>query len=393
MDIRFRTVWLLAAINAIAMSSVPMMMLIGSIIGAQLAPARQWATLPIAMMVIGTASAVVPATRCMQRLGRKRAFGLFIALGACACALLGQALALGSFVLFCVGAMGLGATAAALQQIRFAAMECVTLADAPTAASIIMCAGIVAAFVGPELALAGQHFSSVDYQGSFWLGAASLVAAGCLLMLYTPTRQPAARSTSMGRTSMALLRSPVMLLAIVAGASAFMVMSFVMTATPISMHFHHGHSMEDTKWVLQWHIAAMFLPSLFTPWLFRLVGIRGLMLAGLVCYSATIAIGLIDASVMGFWGQLVLLGIGWNFLFVTGTALLPTAYQEGEQFRAQALNDSVVFSSQAIASLSAGWAISTVSWQAILLLCTAPMAVLLGLLLWQTAFATGNASR
>jgi MFS family permease len=392
MDIRFRTVWLLAAINAIAMSGVPMMMLIGSIIGAQLAPARQWATLPIAMMVIGTASAVVPATRCMQRLGRKRAFGLFIALGAGACALLGQALALDSFVLFCVGAMGLGAAAAALQQIRFAAMECVALPDAPTAASIIMCAGIVAAFVGPELALAGQHLTSVDYQGSFWLGAASLVAAGCLLMLYTPARRPAARSTAAGRTAMALLRSPVMLLAIIAGASAFMVMSFVMTATPISMHFHHGHSMEDTKWVLQWHIAAMFLPSLFTPWLFRLIGIRGLMLAGLVCYSATIVIGLTDASVMGFWGQLVLLGVGWNFLFVSGTALLPTAYEEGEQFRAQALNDSVIFTSQAIASLSAGWAISTVSWQAILLLCTVPMAVLLGLLLWQMTFATGKAA-
>jgi MFS family permease len=384
MHIRFRTVWLLAAINAIAMSGVPMMMLIGSIIGAQLAPAEQWATLPIAMMVIGTASAVVPATRCMQRLGRKRAFGLFIALGACACVLLGQALALGSFVLFCAGAMGLGACAAALQQIRFAAMECVALPDAPTAASIIMCAGIAAAFVGPELALAGQHLSSVDYQGSFWLAAASLAVAGCLLMLYTPARQSAAHSTSAGRTSMALLRSPVMLLAIIAGASAFMVMSFVMTATPISMHFHHGHSMEDTKWVLQWHIAAMFLPSLVTPWLFRLINVRGLMLAGLVCYSATIAIGLIDASVMGFWGQLVLLGIGWNFLFVSGTALLPTAYQEGEQYRAQALNDSVIFSSQAIASLSAGWAISAVSWQAILLLCTAPMAVLLGLLVWQS---------
>ena len=135
-----------------------------------------------------------------------------------------------------------------------------------------------------------------------------------------------------------------------------MVMSFVMTATPISMHLHHGHSLEDTKWVLQSHIAAMFLPSLFTPWLFRLIKIRGLMLAGLACYCATIVIGLVDASVLGFWGQLVMLGIGWNFLFVSGTALLPMAYQPGEEYRAQALNDTVIFSSQAAASLGAGWA-------------------------------------
>jgi hypothetical protein len=173
------------------------------------------------------------------------------------------------------------------------------------------------------------------------------------------------------------------LLAIVAGSSAFIVMSFIMTATPIGMHLHQGHSLEDTKWVIQCHIAAMFLPSLFTTWLFRWINSRGLMLVGLVCYCGTIVIGLIDNSVMGFWGQLVMLGIGWNFLFVSSTALLPTAYQEGEQFKAQALNDSIIFSSQAFASLSAGWAISAVSWQALLLLCTLPMGMLLVLLLWQ----------
>ena len=87
-----KEVWLLAAINAIAMSSVPMMMLIGSIIGAELAPAEQWATLPIAMMVIGTALGVIPATRCMQHLGRKRALLLFVLVGICACLTLGEAM-------------------------------------------------------------------------------------------------------------------------------------------------------------------------------------------------------------------------------------------------------------------------------------------------------------
>ncbi|MBK6740785.1 MAG: MFS transporter [Haliea sp.] len=387
MNNRFATVWLLAAINAIAMSSVPMMMLVGSLIGAQLAPAERWATLPIAMMVIGTACGVVPATRTMQRLGRRTTLGIFIAIGIIACAVLGQALAMHSFVLFCAGSCLLGVTAAALQQTRFAAMECVPLADGPVAASIIMCAGIVAAFAGPELAVRGQYLSAVEFQASFWLGAACLLAAGALLCLYTPAHRPATQPSADRRTSLALLGNPTLLLAVVSGASAFMVMSFVMTATPISMHLHHGHSLEDTKWVLQSHIAAMFLPSLFTPWLFRLIKIRGLMLAGLACYCATIVIGLVDASVLGFWGQLVMLGIGWNFLFVSGTALLPMAYQPGEEYRAQALNDTVIFSSQAAASLGAGWAISAVSWQALLLLCLVPMVVLLVLLLWQRVAA------
>ncbi|GAB5450113.1 MAG: MFS transporter [Halioglobus sp.] len=377
----FATVWLLASINAIAMSSQPMMVLIGSIIGADLAPSEQWATLPITLMVIGVAAGILPVNRSMQRWGRRSVLAVFIAFGAGACVLAGHALVLRSFSLFCLAAVMIGATAAALQQLRFAAMESVAAERAPTAASIIMCSGIVAAIIGPELALAGRSYSAVEYQGSYWLAAGCLLFAGLLLPFYhaTPTRvSPGAPA---GRSSAELLRDRRVLLAILSGACGFVVMSFVMTATPISMHLHHGHSLEDTKWVIQSHIAAMFLPSLATPWLFRWLGIRGLMAAGLACYVATIAIGLIDVSVLGFWGQLVMLGIGWNFLFVAGTALLPMTYREGESYRAQALNDGVVFSCQAIASLSAGWAISQASWQAILLLCLAPMLAMTALLL------------
>jgi hypothetical protein len=298
---------------------------------------------------------------------------------------MGTALVRQSFVLFCIGASLLGATVAAIQQIRFAAMECVPLNEAPTAASIILASGIVAAVVGPEFALAGRHLLGVEYLGSYLLGGGALACSALLLLLYVPAGRASVHVEPGGRRTTDLLFDPVLQLAIVSGAVAFMVMSFVMTATPIGMHLHHGHSLEDTKWVIQCHIAAMFLPSLLTAWLFRWLGIRGLMLAGLACYCATIVIGLLDLSLLGFFGQLVMLGIGWNFLFVSGTALLPTVYREGEQFRAQALNDSVIFSSQAIASLSAGWAVSSASWEALLLLCMLPMTALLGLLLWQRA--------
>ncbi len=377
----FATVWLLASINAIAMSSQPMMVLIGSIIGADLAPSEQWATLPITLMVIGVAAGILPVNRSMQRWGRRPVLAVFIAFGAGACVLAGHALVLRSFSLFCLAAVMIGATAAALQQLRFAAMESVAAERAPTAASIIMCSGIVAAIIGPELALAGRSYTAVAYQGSYWLAAACLLFAGLLLPFYRAAPAPVSPGAPAGRSSVELLRDRRVLLAILSGACGFVVMSFVMTATPISMHLHHGHSLEDTKWVIQSHIAAMFLPSLATPWLFRWLGIRGLMAAGLACYVVTIAIGLIDVSVLGFWGQLVMLGIGWNFLFVAGTALLPMTYREGESYRAQALNDAVVFSCQAIASLSAGWAISHASWQAILLLCLAPMLAMTALLL------------
>ena len=160
-----------------------------------------------------------------------------------------------------------------------------------------------------------------------------------------------------------------------------MVMTFVMTGTSISMHNHHGHSLMDTKWFIQSHIAAMFLPSLVMPWLIRVFSIKGMMIAGLLCYGATIGIGLMDTSVQGFWFQLVMLGVGWNFLFVSGTVLLPSTYLAGEQFKAQAFNDGTIFSIRAAASLSAGLAIGATSWQGILLLCLIPIAVMIIFLL------------
>lgn len=378
----YKMVWLLALISAIAMSTSPMLMLIGSIIGAELAGSTRLATLPIALMVIGTAVGVLPASRAMSRYGRKVTFIAFTGLGIAATLLAGQALALGSFSLFGASSALLGIANAALHQIRFAAMECVPLEKGPTAASIIMCAGIVAAFLGPEMALWGQHLDSIPFRGSFWLGMVGFFVAGLLLLFYIPAERFEHHQTGQARPLREMLSNPSLVLAIASGAIAFVIMSFVMTATPISMHIQHGYSMEDTKWVIQSHIAAMFLPSLLTAWLFKAFSIRGLMIAGLLCYGLTIVIGLSDSSVMGFWGQLVMLGIGWNFLFVAGTALLPTTYEPGEQHKAQALNDTAVFSSQAIASLSAGLAISVLSWDSILLLCLVPISFMIFALVW-----------
>lgn len=379
----FKTVWLLVLIAGAGTSVPPLMMLIGGILGATMAPSPRWATMPIALMIVGTACAVLPVTRSMARFGRRLTFALFFGIGFIACLLAGEALAQKSFTLLCVAAAMIGSTNAALQQARFAAMESVPVAKASTAASIIMCSGLIAAYLGPEMAVWGRSLAAVEYQGSFWLGAACFAMSAALLLLYRPATITMHTSESTAARNIAeMLHSRTLILAIAAGAIAFMVMTFVMTATPISMHLHHGHSLEDTKFVIQSHIAAMFLPSLLTAWLFRLLNIRGVMIAGLLCYAAMIVIGLLDVSVGGFWGQLVVLGIGWNFLFVSGTALLPSTHSEGERFKVQGLNDSVVFSTQAIASLLAGWAMSLIDWQSLLLLCLIPMVVMVVALFW-----------
>lgn len=383
----FTNVWILTLSNALAASIMALMILVGSLVGSDLAPTAEWATLPLALTICGTAVGIVPATRVMQRLGRKHGLWAFMGLGIIACAMASLALELRSFSLFCLAAILLGTTNSALQQVRFAAMESVSPESAANAASLVMLGGILAAFVGPELAVLGAHMTAVDYQGSFWLGALSIACGAMLLSAYKPVQIEATSKPIAAGSLGSIIRGPGFILAGASGAVAFVVMSFVMTATPISMHHTYGHSLVDTKWVIQSHIAAMFLPSLIAPLLFKWLGIRGLMLAGLTCYGATIGIGYFDMSVNGFWLQLVLLGVGWNFLFVAGTALLPTSYKASDRFKAQAFNDSMVFSLQALASLSAGWALNLISWQQMLLLCLIPIGVMLVALIWDLAGA------
>jgi len=376
----FAMVWILALSNALAASTLSAMMLVGSLVGIILAPSADWATLPIAVIVVGTAMGVYPATRAMAVLGRKRALALSMLLGIIACGLAAYSLETKSFVLFCIASLFLGATNAALLQTRFAAMELVDPASGSAAASIIMCGGIIAAVLGPELAVIGMNITAVAYQGAFYLAGLCLLLGMIVLTAYRPGAMSVVDKQASVRSAGQLMRNPTFYLALTSAVVAYIVMSFVMTGTPISMHHVHGHSLEDTKFVIQSHIAAMFLPSMIAPFIFRAVGIRGTMILGLLCYCVTIVLASLDTSVQGFWFQLVFLGVGWNFLFLAGTSLLPSAYSESEKYKAQALNDGIVFSAQAIAALSAGWAMTLLSWPQMLIICIAPVLLMVAML-------------
>jgi MFS family permease len=163
-----------------------------------------------------------------------------------------------------------------------------------------------------------------------------------------------------------------------------------MTATPMSMHIHDGHRLTDTKWVIQSHIMAMYLPSFFSGFLISRYGVTKMMVAGLLAFVACIAVALVDRSLLNYWFALILLGVGWNFLFVSGTALLPHSYKDNERFKVQALNEFCVFSVQALASLSSGWILYQFGWQALLTM-SIPMllVVVVAIIYWQRAIKRG----
>ena len=372
---------ILALANAFAFLTMPLVIFIASLVGADLAASADLATVPVATNVIGTAAGIWPVSKVTARLGRKPAFFIFIWIGIAACLIASQAISWGSFLLFCFGTFLVGFSVAAIQQFRYAAIECLGAERAPTAASIILSGGIFAAFAGPEMAVFGKDLTAVEYQGSFWMASCCLALASFILLGFKSV-EVKSQSEVLKPRSIRDMINPGFCLAICSGVAAYFVMNFIMTATPISMHHHFMHSLEDTKFVIQSHIAAMFLPSLISPLLFRWLGTLNMMKIGLAAYCATILIGWNFTSVTGFWVQLVLLGIGWNFLFVAGTAMLASNYLPQDRLKAQALNDGLVFGLQAVASIGAGMVMARVSWAGLISIGFVPVALLFAAMLW-----------
>jgi len=375
------TVWRLMIAYSLMMAGTSLMVLLAGIIGTEFAPSTDLATLPIALVVVGVASSTLPTGRLLHRFGRRRVFIAygFIAIAAALTAM--QSLVSGTFSGFCLAAFMMGWAGAAGHQYRFAALEAVPAEMAPKATSFLLLGGILAAFVGPELAVRGRGLLGTEYAGSFLLLCFSYVAGLIIISYHRDAELVQSNHHTSGRSLSEILRSPVVILAISAAALGYGIMSFLMTATPISMHMHAGHSLESTKFVIQSHIAAMYLPSLVFAWLFGKLGARGMLWSGAAVYVICLVIAALNTDFLNYWLALMLLGIGWNFLFLTGTNLLPRGYRREERFRVQSMNDFLVFSIQAVASLSSGWFLYHWQWPGVLLACI-PLMLGFSILLW-----------
>ncbi|WP_309017859.1 MFS transporter [Pelagicoccus sp. SDUM812003] len=376
-------VWVLAGCQALAMCSVPMMVLVSGLLSARIAPDEKLATLPVALVVVGTACSAVPAAMINRRFGRKRGGYFGFAAGLVACALGYIAAKEAVFPLLLAASLCMGAAVAFGQQFRFAALESVSdPSNYGPAISAFMTGGLVAAVLGPEIGAFGRDLieSPHGFAGSFAVQGGVILAAVLLYSLYHETPQSASLSEPRGRPMKEIVRSPAFMVAAGTAAVSYIVMSFIMTATPINMYELCGFTLTDTKRVIQSHILAMFLPSLFSGWLMKRYGARKLMIAGVVAYAVVVVVGTQGQRLVHFWAALVVLGVGWNFLFASGTALLPLSYQPSERFRAQAANDLCVFGSQAVASLSAGWFLFSFGWSAMLFSC-APLLLVAGVLI------------
>ena len=370
-------VWLLTTAQALILSVSSMVVFVGGLVGAKLAPVENLATLPVASVVVGTAITIPPVTLLMNTIGRLRSFFIIGIYSALVAFLAAYSIVISNFYLFVFSTFLFGATYSCVMQFRFASMESVSEDLVPKAASMVLVGGIAAAFLGPEIAVFGKDLLGVEFAGSFILLAGLFVIAMLFLLGFKNPVIKEEKSAAPQRPLKTIMQQRIFWVALLAATIGYAVMSFIMTATPVHMHVMEGHTLEHTKWVIQSHIIAMFLPSLITAWIIKKLGIPLMMLIGLVAYVACIGIAFSGQHLLNYWISLVLLGIGWNFLFIGGTTLLPQAYKSSERFKVQAVNDFVIFGTQAVASLSAGWFIFALGWKTLLLM-NLPFVLFLG---------------
>ena len=298
---------------------------LSGIVGSQITSIKSLSTLPTALSVVGTAIFTILAAKIMGKIGRRLGFIFGALVSSATCLLATFAIIQQNFILFCISHLILGLGMAFAHQYRFAAAESVEKEKVPKAISTLMLAGIVSSFLGITLAnytknLIPDHL----YVGSYLLLAVFTFMPAIFFIFYKNNKKTKIDFNNKynGRRLSEIIFQPRFLQAIIAAAFAYAVMSFLMTATPLSMHVTEKMSLENTGLVLQFHLVAMFLPSLITGHLIKKFGHSNIMYIGVLFYVVTIILALFEQTFANYMLALIFLGLGWNFLFISGTSLV-----------------------------------------------------------------------
>jgi len=364
-----RNLYVLVSCQLISATSTIALVTLGGIIGTSMTDNRALVTLPLSLMVVAVAATAIPASMLMRRIGRRYGFMLSSTVASIGMFVGVLALKQSSFVLFCVATMMLGVNTAFTQQYRYAAAESVAPEFVARAISFVLLGSIGGAFLGKELATRGYTWiAGIPYAGTLAaLGVLFVVQVLLLSALQEPSAHEGHEVEPTDRPLREIVLQPVFLCAVFGGVVAYGIMTLIMTATPLSMHLTDGFSIEETSSVIRAHVLAMYVPSLAAGFLIDRIGVTRLMIVGAFGLLATSLIGLQGHSLLHYWWALVLLGVGWNFLYVGGTTLLTYTYSMAERFRAQAVNEFLVFGVSATASLLAGTVMFYFGWTTLML--------------------------
>ena len=374
-----RNVALLSAAQALLFTNNVTLIALNGLVGYQLAADKSFATLPVTTQVIGSAIFALPASQLMQRIGRRAGFLL-----GTLCGLIGGAIAtfgvyIRSMALLCLGTFILGIYVAFGQFYRFAAADSAPPDFKAQAISLVVAGGLVGGIVGPALSKWTRHLAGIEFLASYASLMVFCLLTAALLSQLRINEAGAVTSGAPARRLSEIAAQPVFMVAVISSAIGYGVMNLLMTATPLAMGVC-GYPYNDAANVISAHVVAMFAPSFFTGALIQRFGVLRIMLSGVALMCVCLGVSLSGVSVANFWWSLVLLGLGWNFMFVGGSTLLTECYQPSEKARAQGLHDLLVFCTTATSSFASGLLLKANGWAilnyvAMPFLCIAVIAI------------------
>jgi MFS family permease len=357
-----KNVALLATCQALLFTNNSTLIALNGLAGYALAPQKSLATAPVTGWVIGAAATTFFASLLMKRIGRRAGFTFGACVGIVGALICVAALSIANFWLFCLGTPVFGVYNAFGQYYRFAAADVATHDFKAKAISYVLAGGLVGGIIGPSLSRFTIDLLPTTYLAAYLTLIGFLVLViGVLRFLEIPP-PTAAEAKESGRPLAEIAAQPAFVVAVLSAAFSYGVMNLLMTATPLAMGVC-GHPYAAAATVISSHVVGMFGPSFVTGSLIKRFGVLNMMLIGVLVNLVCIGVALAGVEVANFWWSLVLLGVGWNFLYIGATALLTETYHPAEKAKAQGANDLFILLTMATSSFSSGMILETNGWQ------------------------------
>lgn len=362
-----RNIALLFVALAFGQSTLVMLIATSTLAAVYIVDDKSMAFWPTALQFSGMFVATIPAAYMMKLIGRRWGTSIGALAGIIAGGLSCYAVLIGSFWLLCVGGFLFGLHSIVINQMRFAAVEAATPGYQANAISYVMIGGVVAAVMGPMLATAAKDWLSPVSFGGVYLAVMLLMIAALVIVQFTDIPQPKPEGEAQDVRSLAeLVLRPRFIVAMVSAMVGYAVMNFMMVPTPLAMA-GCGFDPSDSNTVVSLHVLGMFAPSFFTGRLITRFGVERVILVGALLLLVAAAVAFSGISFGHFSVALIALGIGWNFTFIGGTAMLAQEYRPQERAKAQSVNDLVVFSLVSLSSMTAGRVLEAGGWTSVIL--------------------------
>lgn len=374
-----RNVYILAFCQAMLFTGTGLIISATALIGKDLAPTAAWATVPLAIQYLTTMLVIFVVSHWMKIKGRRHVFMRGALAGASGMLMASLGIWLNNFFLFMLASVLVGMHNAIGQFYRFAAAESVPSNLKARAISMTLAGGVLAAFLGPNLAVLTKNMLEHVFLASYLsLVLTTLLTAFLTSHINMPEVPDEEKEI---RSLLHIARQPKYLMAMLAGMIGYGSMNFLMTATPLAM-VCYSHPFSSTAIVIQWHLFAMFAPSFFTGDLIRRFGVIQVMLTGCIFIIGCALINLNGTSLRHFELALIMLGIGWNFLYIGATTMLTDTYSPAEKSKAQGLNDTFIFATLTVTSFASGAMVDHFGWQTINKFSLYPVSIVLLGLIW-----------